>query len=361
MKALLIAIAMLGISFSNQSIAQDEKDTTQVEKVIVTTADGQTRVGVILEDDGREILLLTEKVGKIYIRKEHITSIEPFSPDIAETYDGDYRTSGPFTTRHYFTTNALPIKKNEDYAMVHLYGPEVHFSLTDRFSLGVMSTWIASPFVLAAKYTIPTKNEKLNFGLGTLAGTSGYLNTFRGYGALHWGMVTYGSRMNNITFSAGYAYVQAGFKDEKRIPGTYPYIPDGSGYPLYPEIPTTTEYAPMIKSPIVSVAGIAKVGKKASFFFDSMVFFYSSDRTATSTQEEIIYDPITGYGSEVIITETPESNNYASGVVILAMPGMRFQQTEKRAFQVALTGFTRISDGDVMAFPVPTCSWFFKF
>lgn len=359
MRFFLSLIVMISISFFNQSMAQEPEDTTKTEKVIVTTLDGKERVGVILEDNGREILLLTESIGKIYIRKENISSIKPFSGEVGELFDGDYRTTGPFTTRYYFTTNALPIKKNEDYAMVHLYGPEVHFSLTDRFSLGIMSTWIASPFVLAAKYTIPTKNEKLNFGLGTLAGSSGYLNTFRGFGALHWGMMTYGTRMNNITFSAGYAYVQAGFKDEKRVPGTYNYTDSGFGYTNYPNIPTTTEYTPMFTSPVVSIAGVAKVGKKASFFFDSMVFFYSSSKQATRTQEEIIYDPITGYGSQVIISEVPDGNS--TGTVIIAMPGMRFQQKENTAFQVALAGFTRISNGTVNAFPVPTCSWFFKF
>lgn len=360
MKVIIPLIMFLGLLISNNSFGQEPTDTTKVEKVIVTTNDGKTRVGVILSDDGREILLLTESIGKIYIRKETITSIEPFSDDLAESYDGDYRTLGPFTTRYYFTTNSLPIKKNEDYTMIHLYGPEVHFSLSDRFSLGIMTTWIASPFVLAAKYTIPTKNEKINFGLGTLVGTSGYLNTFRGYGGLHWGMVTFGDRMSNITLSAGYSYVQPGFEDVKRIPGTYSYVPDPSGYLSYPDIPTKTVASSMFKAPVVSIAGIAKVGKKASFFFDSMVFFYSSNDTPTSTQEDLIYNS-GGTAIGVTISEMPDGDSNSSGITIIAMPGMRFQQKENTAFQIALAGFTRISNGNVLAFPVPMCSWFFKF
>ena len=57
--------------------------------------------------------------------------------------NGEFRASGPFTTRYYFTNNALPIKKNENYALVHIYGPEVPFSVGNKTSLGLMASWIA--------------------------------------------------------------------------------------------------------------------------------------------------------------------------------------------------------------------------
>ena len=88
----------------------------------------------------------------------------------------------------------------------------MHFSVSKNFSVGVMATWIASPIVLALKYTIPTRNEKLNFGFGTLLGSAGYLNQGKGYGGLHWGMLTYGDRKNNVTFSLGYSYLNTGIK-----------------------------------------------------------------------------------------------------------------------------------------------------
>ncbi|MGB1647360.1 MAG: hypothetical protein ACPG9I_08705, partial [Crocinitomicaceae bacterium] len=61
-----------------------------------------------------------------------------------------------------------------------------------------MTTWIGSPLIAVGKYTIPTNNKKVNFSIGTMFGTSGYLNEFRGFGGLHWGTFTYGDRKNNI-------------------------------------------------------------------------------------------------------------------------------------------------------------------
>jgi hypothetical protein len=181
-----------------------------------------------LSDDGREILIVTEKLGKIFIPKSEINSIVVIK-DKNSIVRGEFHSEGPFTTRHSFTTNALPIKKGENYAMVNLYGPEVHFAVTDHFNIGIMSTWIASPVAIAAKYTFPSNNPKVNFSIGTLMGTSGYLNNFSSLGGLHFGNLTYGDRKNNITFSAGYGYLLSAWDD--------PY-----------------------EGPIISIAGIAKVG-----------------------------------------------------------------------------------------------------
>lgn len=311
-------------------------------KVIVTTTSGVERIGIILKDDGREILLLTDELGKIYIPKSSIASIVKVSDSTVKKIDGKYRATGPFTTRYYFTTNALPIKKNEDYAMINLYGPEVHFSLSDRFSLGIMTTWIASPFVAVGKYTIPTKNEKLNFGLGTMFGTSGYLNTFRGYGGLHWGMITYGDRHSNITISGGFAYVQAGMDNQISKAGIY----IGSYY----DIPRIDEPKHLDYAPILSIAGTAEVGEKARFIFDSMVLFATNNSTG-----EVYAD---GPNNTIIVTNPTTAKQ---STVMVLMPGMRFQQTEKQAFQFALAGVTIFRDERALAFPAPMCSWLFKF
>ena len=323
--------------------------------VIVVMMDGNERIGQIISDDGREILLKTPALGNIYIQKSEIKHIKPVETGEVEQFDGEFRNTGPFTTRYYFTTNALPVKKREDYAMVHVYGPEVHFSASDNLSLGVMTSWAASPFVLAAKYSIPTPDENVNIAIGTLLGSSGYFNEFRGYGGLHWATITFGDRMRNISISGGYGYVEPGFDRQTPVPGTYTRKP-GEGYP---DVPYETANRSQITAPAVSVAGITKVGKSASFFFDSMVFFYTDEDVRQTYQ----YSDIDRWD---VISITVEEYT-RTGVMAYLMPGMRIQRRANRAFQVALAGVIiseKDPDGgqnDLMTFPVPTCAWLFKF
>jgi hypothetical protein len=210
-----------------------------------------------------------------------------------------------------------------------------------------MTTWIASPFVLAAKYALLNKSDKWHFALGTMLGTTGYLANFKGYGGLHWGVVTYGNRMNNISFSAGYGYLKMGVEETVERPGTY----------IEPNFPLTYDrMIPLRKAPLISIAGIFKVGSKASFFFDSMVLFSNQNEIRSTTSGG--YDPQTQLYTP-IINRVVEERIFRTSFYL--MPGMRFQKNENRAFQIALAGVATYDKYDSNSFPIPMCSWFFRF
>jgi hypothetical protein len=346
-----------------------EPDSTSKDQLyVVTKNDGREYIGKILSDDGREILIETEILGKIYIPKSEIISIIKVQ-DQKEIVYGEYQSTGPFTTRYAFTTNALPIKKGENYALLNIWGPEVHFALTDHLNVGVMSTWAASPMILALKYSFKTKNEKINFSIGTLMGTSGYFNTFRGFGGLHFANITMGSRKKNLTLSGGYAYMKDGSYSSYFEPGTY--ITNGSA--LYYNYGDQKLVSPMQQGPIFSIAGIIPVGAKASFVFDSMVGFFSSQKNVVTTTTLIpdasyqdpnppyTYYNIPGTYQHDVVNVRTESN------ALFLMPGMRFQTKENRAFQVALAGVAVFrtkgytGSNPNYSLPIPMCTWFFRF
>lgn len=351
----VLLICMIGFS-SIISAQNNELNTNKIEKkdtaktsIINTGEDTQLYLVVkynnteyvckILSDDGREVLIYTEKLGKIYIPKSEIMSIEKIQ-DTKSIVRGEYYEAGPFTTRYSFTTNALPIRKGSNYAIVNLYGPEAHFALSNRFSIGVMSTWIASPFVVALKYSFKTKNEKLNYSLGTLIGTSSYINSFRGFGGLYFGNVTFGNAKKNLTLATGYAYLFSGSQGNVYNGSTI-----NTGY-----------QTPKTYGPIFSIAGITKVGVKASFIFDSMIGVFDY-RESNVTYD---YDPVS-YISTKTYTYTPSRS-----VALFLMPGMRFQKSENKAFQISLAGLSifsvKGSNGDKnVTTPIPMCSWFYKF
>jgi hypothetical protein len=318
---------------------------------VITKLNGKEVIGRILKDDGREVLIETKTIGRLYLKKEEIQSIVKVV-DKKEVVHGTYQPTGPFTTRYAFTNNALPVKKGENYAMINLYGPEVHFAVSQNFNVGIITSWIASPLVLALKYSFKRKETMVNFSVGTLLGTTGYLNKFRGYGGLHWANVTFGTRKNNLTFSGGYAYLQTGTLYTTPPPGVY-----------LNELPVSQpKKNPTPHGPVLSLAGITKVGAKASLFFDSMFGFFSNEVTGI-VQEE--HTP--GYSTADPYTYVDPTYKYIVSTRIVKtttmflMPGLRFQRSEHRAFQVALAQVLIKQENEIVSFPLPMISWFRQF
>ena len=116
----------------SKKIASEDKRRIQTRRsgvhgkgvfAVQDIAEGETiieYVGQIISDDGREILLKTEQLGNIYIPKSDVKSITKV--DLQNDYRaGEFLGQGVFTTRYQFTTNAFPIQKGENYAMVNLY------------------------------------------------------------------------------------------------------------------------------------------------------------------------------------------------------------------------------------------------
>jgi hypothetical protein len=255
MKQFLSTLLLL-LALSTISFAQPNNDLKVVELM-----NGNEYTGTILSDDGREMLFESTTVGKIYIKKVDIKSISNYKADDFVILDNEKVKPNPFGTRYAFTTNALPIKKKENYYMINLWGPECHFAVADNFNIGVMTTWIGSPFAIAAKYSFQTKNPKLNFSIGEIAGNGGYIDPFSLI-SLSFGNVTFGDRDRNITLGIGYGYFD--FNQMESVPGTY-----------------YNSYAPLRNKPATtgvlgSVAANFRVNDRVSFIFDSMFGVFSN-------------------------------------------------------------------------------------
>jgi hypothetical protein len=329
-----IYIPKSDIARMNKKLKVDQILNNKFQSVIILN-DGSEIIGRILSDDGKEMVLETDKLGKVYLDKKDISTIEK-KVAADEIINGEYAAEGPFTTRYSFTNNALPIKKGENYAMINLFGPEVHFAVTNRLNVGIMSTWIGSPMALALKYTFKTKESKVNFSLGSIVGTSGYIRNFGGFGSLNWMSATFGDRKNNLTISGGYGFIKSGNS-------TYDYMTGRS------------KAEKMSHGPAFSVAGIVRVGAKTSLIFDAVCFTYSKyyDRYSYT------YDNVNGSYSQTVVTNVKNQIT-----ALLLMPGLRFQSTPKKAFQISLAGVSVINSDNYYnrnrSFPIPMCSWFYK-
>lgn len=381
-RLLLIVILIVGkVSFSvAQEYGKELNDTTKTLYLVIKN-DNSEYYGYILSDDGREILMLTKSIGKIYINKSDIKEIKPFVGKSLEDVKGyqEFRDTGPYTTRYYFTNNALPIHKGENYALVHWFGPEVHFAVKEKMSIGIMATWAASPLVLAFKYSLINK-DKNHLAFGTLMGTSGYLNQGKGYGGLHWLTYTHGDTKTNFSVSAGYAYADFGFKNpiygDKYKYGTTENT-DQSPYNTLPVNSNASEvvgqlYTGGVKKSgaegaiVTGVSGIFPVGQKASFIFDSM-FLLGRTKNVVYHDKNVTVDYFDGNtGAQTtgtfVIGEGTLSSKAVWTKTIILMPSMRFYQSYKKAFQIALAGIVNINrDNEVQTIPFPMISWLRQF
>ena len=384
---ILLVLFILGISVSQiqaQNITSEVQDTVKKEFYVIKKSDGAEYVGEVISDDGREVLVLTKSIGKIFIIKSDIVSMTPIDASkLSQSSDGiyeDFRVEGPYTTRYFFTTNALPIKKKENYMMIGLQGPEVHFAVNDNLSLGVMATWIASPIALAAKYSFESKSEsKTHFALGTIMASSGYLLQAQGFGGIHWATVTQGDRKSNVSFSAGYAYAKLhtenrvfnsnyiGMKYDVQYPFNYYYysVDDelrNKGVDL-----STGLFTPKVRgSAVLGISCITPIGQKASFIFDALAFIgtqYGLEYVDSRVYPNITYKTWAGtYATDDITVAEYKTAKIGIKPTVIIMPAIRFNRSYNKAFQVALAGvIAKDNYGDIISFPVPTVSWLRQF
>ena len=250
MKNLIVRLFALTLFFSlafTQTFSQEASSKEEPVLMRVKTNDGTEFIGYILKDDKREVLMKTEEQGELYIPKYSIQKIEEVLG--SEFIDGKYVGEERFSTRYFISTNGMPIKKGDHYAMFNMYGPEAHFAVADNFSVGVMSTWVAMPVIGTAKYSFPIA-KNVNASVGLLAGSTLWAGA--GYGALGYGALTFGNRTANFTLSGGYAGVSDG---------------DGSSG----------------SAPLFSAAGMVKIGKRVTFVGDSFIYAGQSGEGGNDT------------------------------------------------------------------------------
>jgi hypothetical protein len=322
----LLSTLVLFFALSSLAFAQPSSDLK-----IVKMTNGVEHIGTIISDDGREMLFETTTVGKIYIKKTLIKSISNYRKEDFSIVNDEIVRANPFSTRYSFTTNALPIKKKDNYYMLNLWGPEFHVAVADNFNVGVMTTWIGSPLALAAKYSITTKNPKLNFSVGEIIGNGGYIDP-SAFISLSFGNVTFGDRDKNLTLGVGYGYFD--FNQTEEIPGIYSFTQN---------IPTRSK--PATKGVLGSVAASLRINDKTSFVFDSMFGMLSTG----GTNSEYYYFA-NGSGYTTITAKQPNTP------FLVLMPAIRRTQGNGsgKSVQFTLAGINM----NGRSFPIPFVTWY---
>jgi hypothetical protein len=309
LKLSLVLIFMFNVNRIYSQIQIDSLKTYVIKK-----HDGTEFIGRVIQQDLNQVVMETKKLGKLSIPKHEIVEIkEVQASELNE--QGELLPTEIFNTRYFITTNALPIKKGDSYLLWNLFGPDFQFGVGKNFGMGIMTTWIGTPIIANAKYSIALgKNTRL--GVGTLLGSGSYVAP-QFYMALPFAALTFGNKSVNINFSGGYGYVSN--KGE------------GAGRGL------------------CSVAAMFKVTKKVSFVFDTFILLNGQSTFENQTLSRV--NSTTGKYETYVESVERKKPGFA-----LVIPGIRFQTDKNKAFQLGFAGINSQSSWSKM--PIPMLQWF---
>ncbi len=204
MKHIIICL-LLSFSIFSITLAQNKEQKSRPDSglVVLLTNSDEEFVGTIVSEDAREVSIRLQNGKLLIIPAYTIKSTRKLSS--STLIKGKPVFANPHPSRYFYTPSAIPMDKGEVYIQsVYGLAYQVQFGVTENFSIGATTTLLATPLALTAKYSIKI-DEKNTLAFGGLAGIVGWgtqTNLGIGFGAF-----THGTKESNVTFAAGYAWV----------------------------------------------------------------------------------------------------------------------------------------------------------
>jgi len=211
-------------------LALSQADSLQYQ---IETFDGNMVIGRIIEQDKENIVLLTNTIGQVTIKKSAIKKKSVLNND--KTTKHKYYTDNPQSTRYFFSPNGFGLKAGQGYyqnvwVMVNSFAVGV----SDHISIGggIVPIFLfgggVTPVWFTVKVSIPIKNDNVSLGGGLLAGTI-LGEEYTGFGILY-GITTIGSKDNNMSLGIGYGYTAGDWAKSPMINLNFMFRTGAKGY-----------------------------------------------------------------------------------------------------------------------------------
>jgi hypothetical protein len=240
-RSFLLSICLCLI-FSIHGYSQTPTDSLRVK---IQTKDGNRYIGLIVEEDDEILIIDTESIGEIRIRKAEIQLKRPMlnednPTDALNWYENNLPHRYVMLPTGIFRGGKGTGSYYENrYVLIN----HVHLQMSKGFSIGIglMPTFVfdgaGTPFWIVPRFRIKTKNKKLHLSTSLFHGQLLFDQYSDGTRAtILFGMATYGN--DDISFSMGTGY------------GRY------DGY--------------WIETPALAFGGTVRAGSRLSFFIESL-------------------------------------------------------------------------------------------
>lgn len=191
-----------GVIQIKKSNIASQKAATKEHRVLIETSDNNKMVGTIEKEDDETIWLKTENYGTVEIKKSNISSKKMLDDEVVK--NGQVWFPNPNSTRNLYGPTGYGLRKGEGYYQnFYLFLNSASYGFTDNFTLGigVIPLPFIGAFTITPKFSFPIVENKWNAGVGVLYARILDYDMGIGYGVL-----TYGSRNNNITAGLGYGF-----------------------------------------------------------------------------------------------------------------------------------------------------------
>ena len=245
MFVLFLSINTSTASGQAESISKENlKIPDQDEVQILTTQDGSTLMGRIVEIRDEEIIFQTD-VGEITILISKIKTIKEVPT--RQVRKGQYWFENPNTTRLYFSPTARMLEGGKGYfADYMLFFPSVAFGITGNLTIGGGMTLLPGVdiddqvFYFTPKIGIKTSSNT-NFAAGALILALPEIDDESPVVGILYGVGTFGKPDGSVTLGLGYGFVEDEIADkpmfmiggEKRISRRMSFVSENW---IFPEV-----------------------------------------------------------------------------------------------------------------------------
>ena len=214
-----IFVCLPGFLMSQNTFVNYPFDSTKTYKIELK--DGSEFVGSYLEKNEVTVTIKTNTLPKIDIPLKGISKITEINK--SDFREGLYWFTNPMPTRYVFGPSAFNLNSGEGYYQnTYIFLNSLNVGVTDNISIGggleFLSTFAGGNpiFYLTPKFTIKIA-EKLRIGSGLIYISIPGFDNERFTSGVVYGIATYGTADDNLTFGTGWGFFEGEFNNKPVI------------------------------------------------------------------------------------------------------------------------------------------------